>query len=151
MIIEQHVLKCQQKQYIFFWKDENVAKLAKNFVASCKRSNRILLKNILNLTKNFQFITTISTERIAMFSWNFDKVDKISLETLWHSQVESLKYLRMRKLQLLSATYNLLTKFLMEKTRRFHFFSFMTNMKLKMTLGIPLTNEIDWWGHQLGY
>ena len=39
---------------------------------------------------------------------------------------ESLEYLRMRKLRFINAIYNLLTKFLMEKIRYFHFFNFLT-------------------------
>ena len=44
---------------------------------------------------------------------------------LWHQQVGSLKYLRMRKLQFLNNIDNLLTDFLMEKISRFHFFNFL--------------------------
>ena len=43
--------------------------------------------------------------------WEFGNVNKIFLETFFHSQAEIMKYLRMLKLQFLSTTINLLTKF----------------------------------------
>ena len=79
----------------------------------------------------------ISPRRLRIFLWNFDNVNKTSLETFWHPQVRSLKYLLMRKLQLLSVTYNLQAKFLMEKTRASIFSIFSHGMKFKLTLEIP--------------
>ena len=38
----------------------------------------------------------------------------------------TVKYLRMRKLELDNATYNLLTKFLLEKIMCLNFFTFLT-------------------------
>ena len=45
----------------------------------------------------------------------FHNVANISLEAIGHSQVVTLKYLRMRKLQFPNAIYNLLTKFSIER------------------------------------
>ena len=45
----------------------------------------------------------------------FDNVVNISLETIGHPQVVTLKYLRMRKRQFPNAIYNLLTKFSIER------------------------------------
>ena len=57
----------------------------------------------------------------------------------------------MRKLRFLNATYNSLTNLSMEKNRCFYFFNFLTYMKFKLTLGIPLDNDDDWWRHQLDH
>ena len=83
----------------------------------------------------------ISLERLGSFSWNFDNVNKISLETFSQPQVGSLKYLRTLKLQFLNATYNLLTTFLMEKNQALLFFQ-LTGMGWSSNLhwGCPLTN-----------
>lgn len=54
------------------------------------------------------------------------------------------------KLQLLNAIYNLLTKFLMERTRRFS--ASWHGIKLKLTLeNLHLTNEVDWSCRYLNY
>ena len=45
----------------------------------------------------------------------FDNAVNISLETIGHPQVVTLKYLRMRKLQFPNAIYNLLTKLSIER------------------------------------
>lgn len=61
----------------------------------------------------------ISPERLQVFSRNLDNVNKI--------QAGGLKYLHMEKMTLLNPTYNLLTNFIMEKIRCFHFiFNFLT-------------------------
>ena len=46
-----------------------------------------------------------------------------------------LKYLCKCKLQHLNAIYNLLTKFLMEKIRHFHFFNFLICYEIQMYTG----------------
>ena len=75
--------------------------------------------------------------------WNFDKkllmklwhLNKLSLETFWDPNFGSLKYLRMHKLQFFNATYKLLTKFLIEKVNRFHFFNFLTRYEVQTYTG----------------
>lgn len=41
------------------------------------------------------------------------------------TMLTQFKYLRIRKLQFINTSYNLLTKFFMEKISYFHFFSFL--------------------------
>ena len=74
----------------------------------------------------------------------------LSLETFWHPQVGNWKRLCKYKLQLIIPL--IMTKFLMEKRKRFHFCNFLTRYEVQpYSENIIFTNEFDWWCHQLDY
>ena len=75
------------------------------------------------------------------YSWNFDRINKISWESFSYFQVWNLKYLPLQKLQFLNTSYNLMDKSHMEKISPFHFSYFLKWHKLKHTLGF----SIDRW------
>ena len=85
------------------------------------------------------------------YSWNFDRINKISWESFSYFQVWNLKYLPLQKLQFLNTSYNLMDKSHMEKISPFHFSYFLKWHKLKHTLGFSIDRWSWFWRHPLDH
>ena len=97
-------------------------------------------------------ISNVNMKRVGIFSWNFENVNKICLETFCHRLVGSLNCLRMLKLQFFSVNCNLITKFFMEKSGTFVFSTPEIVWSLNLYWRYHLTNKLngyftsgDWW------